>query len=61
MLRYGAVAVVLVEIMHSFLRARASESELNEEGIRLALDLIDEVRDETNARNLEHQNRISSY
>lgn len=29
--------------------------------MRVALDFIDEVKDEANAKNVEHQNRASSY
>ncbi|XP_074359790.1 uncharacterized protein LOC141699885 [Apium graveolens] len=55
MLAYGAQAVVPLEIMHGSPRIEAYEPETNEEGIRLALDLMDEVRDEANSRNAEHQ------
>ncbi|XP_074351365.1 uncharacterized protein LOC141690468 [Apium graveolens] len=55
MLAYGAEAVVPLEITHGAPRIEAYEPETNEEGIRLALDLIDEVRDEANARNAEHK------
>ncbi|XP_074346993.1 uncharacterized protein LOC141685812 [Apium graveolens] len=61
MLAYGAEAVVPLEITHGSPRIEAYESETNEEGMRLALDLIDEVRDEANARNAEHQRRASLY
>ena len=43
MLAYGAEAVVPVEISHSSPRIQAFNAEENEEGQRLALDLIDEV------------------
>ncbi|XP_074323600.1 uncharacterized protein LOC141660511 [Apium graveolens] len=55
MLAYGAEDVVPLEITHESPRIEAYEPETNEEGMRLALDLIDEVRDEANARNAEHQ------
>ncbi|XP_074337354.1 uncharacterized protein LOC141674547 [Apium graveolens] len=55
MLAYGAEAVVPLEITHGSPRIEAYEPEINEEGMRLALDLIDEVRDEANTRNAEHQ------
>ncbi|XP_074378449.1 uncharacterized protein LOC141719986 [Apium graveolens] len=61
MLAYGAEAVVPLEITHGSLRIEAYEPETNEEGMRLALDLIDEVRDEANARYAEHQRRASLY
>ena len=49
MLAYGVEAVVPLEITHASPRVEAYEPETNEEGMRLALDLIDEVRDEANA------------
>ncbi|KAK1366125.1 hypothetical protein POM88_041686 [Heracleum sosnowskyi] len=61
MLAYGAEAVVPVEITHTSPRVEAYEPEENEEGMRLALDLIDEVRDEANAKVVEHQKRASLY
>ncbi|XP_074327163.1 uncharacterized protein LOC141665079 [Apium graveolens] len=51
MLAYGADDVVPLKITHGSPRVEAYESEINEEGMRLALDLIDKVRDEGNARN----------
>ncbi|XP_074355043.1 uncharacterized protein LOC141693780 [Apium graveolens] len=59
MLAYGAVVVVPLEITHRPPRIEAYESETNKEGMRLALDLIDEVRHEASARNTEHQRRAS--
>ncbi|XP_074347079.1 uncharacterized protein LOC141685901 [Apium graveolens] len=61
MLDYGAEAVVPLEITHGSPKIEAYEPETNEEGMRLALDLIDEVRDEANAHNVEHQRRASLY
>ncbi|XP_074351464.1 uncharacterized protein LOC141690575 [Apium graveolens] len=61
MLAYGAEVVVPLEITHGSPRIEAYEPETNEEGMRPALDLIDEVRDEANARNAEHQRRASLY
>ncbi|XP_074352802.1 uncharacterized protein LOC141691954 [Apium graveolens] len=61
MLAYGAEAVVPLKITHRSPRIEAYEPEINEEGMRLALDLIDEVRDEANDRNTEHQRRASLY
>ncbi|XP_074336309.1 uncharacterized protein LOC141673457 [Apium graveolens] len=61
MLANGAEAVVPLEITHGYPRIEAYEPEINEEGMRLALDLIDEVMDEANARNVEHQRRASLY
>ncbi|XP_074326700.1 uncharacterized protein LOC141664647 [Apium graveolens] len=55
MLAYGAEAVVPLEITHGSPRIEAYEQETNEELMRLALVLIDELRDEANARNAKHQ------
>ncbi|XP_074362433.1 uncharacterized protein LOC141702705 [Apium graveolens] len=55
MLDCGAEAVVPLEITHESPRIEAYQPETNEEGMRLALDLINEVRDEANSRNTEHQ------
>ncbi|XP_074356994.1 uncharacterized protein LOC141696764 [Apium graveolens] len=55
MLAYGAEAVVPLEITHGSPRIESYELETNEEGMRLALDPIDEVRDEASARNAKHQ------
>ena len=48
MLVYGTEGVVPVEISHGSPRITAYEPEQNEEGQRLALDLIDKVRDQAN-------------
>ncbi|XP_074353957.1 uncharacterized protein LOC141692898 [Apium graveolens] len=61
MLAYGAEVVVPLEITHKSPKIKAYEPEINEEGIRLALDLIDEVRYEANTRNAEHRRRVSLY
>ncbi|XP_074347267.1 uncharacterized protein LOC141686110 [Apium graveolens] len=54
MLAYEAEVVVPLEITHGSPRVKAYEPETNEEGMRLVLYLIDEVRDETNPCNAEH-------
>ncbi|KAL8134606.1 hypothetical protein AgCh_009579 [Apium graveolens] len=61
MLAYGAEAVVPVEISHSSPRIQAFNAEENEEGQRLALDLIDEGRDEAHAKIVEYQKNASFY
>ncbi|XP_074373733.1 uncharacterized protein LOC141714090 [Apium graveolens] len=61
MLAYGAEAVLPVEITHGSSRVEVYEPETNEEGMRLALDLINEVRNEANSRNAEYQRRVSLY
>ncbi|KAL8115462.1 hypothetical protein AgCh_022089 [Apium graveolens] len=61
MLAYGAEAVVPVEISHSSPRIQAFNAEENEEGQRLALDLIDEVRDKAHAKIVEYQKKASFY
>ncbi|XP_074352996.1 uncharacterized protein LOC141692154 [Apium graveolens] len=55
MMAYGAEAVVPLKITHGSPRIEAYEPETIKEGMRLALDLIDEVRDEANAHNAEHR------
>ncbi|XP_074356561.1 uncharacterized protein LOC141696300 [Apium graveolens] len=61
MLAYGVEAVVLVEISHSSPRIQAYNSEENEKGQRLALELIDEVRDQAHAKVVEYQKKPSLY
>ncbi|XP_074352114.1 uncharacterized protein LOC141691276 [Apium graveolens] len=61
MLAHGAKAVVPLEITNGLPRVEAYEPKTNEEDMRLALDLIDEVRDEANGRNAEHQHRPFLY
>ena len=60
-LAYGAEAVVPVEISHVSPRIKAFEPEENEEGMKLALDLIDEVRDQAHAKIIEYQKKSSFY
>ncbi|XP_074374014.1 uncharacterized protein LOC141714392 [Apium graveolens] len=61
MLAYRSEAVVPLEIIHRSPRVEAYEPETNKEGMRLALDLIDQVQDEASACNTEHQHRASFY
>ncbi|XP_074352237.1 uncharacterized protein LOC141691395 [Apium graveolens] len=61
MLDFGAEVVVPLEITHGSHRIKAYEPETNKEGMRLALDLTNEVRDKANASNIEHQRRASLY
>ncbi|XP_074324084.1 uncharacterized protein LOC141661003 [Apium graveolens] len=61
MLAYGAEAVVTLEISHSSPRIQAYNAEENEEGKRLALDLIDEVRDIVHAKIAKYQKNASFY
>ncbi|XP_074342863.1 uncharacterized protein LOC141680572 [Apium graveolens] len=60
-LEYGTEAVIPVKISHSSPRIQAYNAEDNEEGQRLALDLIDEVRDEVHAKIMEYQKKASFY
>lgn len=55
MLAYGTDDVVPLEITNVSPRIEAFEPETNEEGMRLALDLIDEIRDKSNAKIVEPQ------
>ena len=61
LLAYGAEAVVPMKISHTSPRITAFEREANEEGMKLSLHLIDEVRDKAHAKILEYQKRTSSY
>ncbi|XP_074346481.1 uncharacterized protein LOC141685267 [Apium graveolens] len=61
MLAYGAEALVPVKISHSSPRIQDFNVEETEEGQRLALDLIDEVRDEAHAKIMEYQKKASFY
>lgn len=61
LLAYGAEAVVPLEISHTSPRVGNYDPQQNDEGMKLALDLIDEVRDEANARIVENQKRTSFY
>ncbi|XP_074347331.1 uncharacterized protein LOC141686180 [Apium graveolens] len=61
MLAYGTEVVVPVKITHRSPRVETYEPKINEEGMRLSLDLVDKVRDEANGRNIEHQWRASLY
>lgn len=61
MLAYGAEAVVPVEISHTSPRVEDYTPESNVEGMRLALDMIDEVRDEAHAKVVEYQKRSNLY
>ncbi|XP_063949855.1 uncharacterized protein LOC135152711 [Daucus carota subsp. sativus] len=60
-LAYGAEAVVPLEITHTSSRVQQYEPEANEEGMQLALDMIDEIRDEAHAKIVENQKRASYY
>ncbi|XP_074336823.1 uncharacterized protein LOC141673996 [Apium graveolens] len=53
-LAYGVEVVVPVEISHLSPRIQAYNAEENEEGKRLAMDLIDEVRDGAHAKIMEY-------
>ena len=57
LLAYGAEAVVPVEISHTSPRITALEPEANEEGMKFALDLIDEVRDKAHAKIVEYKKK----
>ncbi|XP_074346832.1 uncharacterized protein LOC141685637 [Apium graveolens] len=61
MLAYGAEITVPMEITLGSPWVEAYEPETNEEVMRLALNLINEVRDEVNTRNAEHRRRTSLY
>lgn len=58
---YGTEIVVPIEISHSYLRIKTYDSQENEEGQRLALNLINEVRVEALAKMVEYQKKASFY
>ncbi|XP_074383180.1 uncharacterized protein LOC141724804 [Apium graveolens] len=60
-LKKRAEVVVPLKTIHGSPRVEGYEAETNKEGRRLALDLIDEVRNKANTRNAEHQGRASFY
>ena len=55
LLAYGDETIVPLKITHVSTKVEDFEPESNEEGMRLALDLIDEVRDKANAKIVEYQ------
>ncbi|XP_074342130.1 uncharacterized protein LOC141679559 [Apium graveolens] len=61
MLTYGVEAVILLAITRGSPRVEAYEPKTNKKVMRLALDLIDKVRDKANAHNTEHQYIASLY
>lgn len=48
-------AVMPMEITHTSSRVEAYEPETKEEGMRLAIDLFHEIRDEANTKIVEYQ------
>ncbi|XP_074341933.1 uncharacterized protein LOC141679330 [Apium graveolens] len=62
MLAYGAKTVVpVVDISHSSPRIQAFNAKENEEGQKLDLDLIDEVRNDVHIKIVEYQRKTSFY
>ncbi|XP_074377980.1 uncharacterized protein LOC141719495 [Apium graveolens] len=61
LLAYGAEVFVPVEISYSSPRIQAYNAEENDERQKLALDLIDEVRDQAHAKIVEYQKNVSFY
>ncbi|XP_074327836.1 uncharacterized protein LOC141665754 [Apium graveolens] len=61
MLAYGPEVVVPVEISHLSPRIQVYNAKENEEGKRLALYLIDEVRDAAHAKIIEYQKKAFFY
>ena len=55
LLAYKVEAIVPLEITHISTRVEAFEPEANEEGMRIALDLIDEVKNEANTKIVGYQ------
>lgn len=49
-----------LKITNTSPRVRAYEPEANEEAMRLALNLIDEIRDEANSKIIKYQKKVVS-
>ena len=58
---YESEAVVPLKITHTSPRDQQFEPEANKDGIRLALYMICEVRDQANMKLVESQKRASYY
>ncbi|XP_008222401.1 PREDICTED: uncharacterized protein LOC103322272 [Prunus mume] len=60
-LSFGTEAVALVEIGQPTYRTSIYEAEANNEQLALNLDFIDELRDQSNMRNVAYKQRIAKY
>ncbi|CAL2260077.1 unnamed protein product [Prunus armeniaca] len=60
-LSFGTEAVALVEIGQPTYRTSTYEAKANDEQLALNLDFIDELRDQSNMRNVAYKQRIAKY
>ncbi|CAL8137243.1 unnamed protein product [Prunus armeniaca] len=60
-LSFGTEAVALVEIGQPTYRTSTYEAEANDEQLALNLDFIDELRDQSNMRNVPYKQRIAKH
>ncbi|CAL9011062.1 unnamed protein product [Prunus brigantina] len=60
-LSFGTEAVAPVEIGQPTYRTSTYEAEANDEQLALNLDFIDELRDQSNMRNVAYKQRIAKY
>ncbi|CAL8174805.1 unnamed protein product [Prunus armeniaca] len=60
-LSFGTEAVALVEIGQPTYRTSIYEAEVNDEQLALNLDFIDELRDQSNMRNVAYKQCIAKY
>ena len=60
-LAFGTEAVILVEVGMSSLRRTCYEERNNDEGLKLALDCLLEVRDDAAQRMALYQERMTRY
>ncbi|CAL9023426.1 unnamed protein product, partial [Prunus brigantina] len=60
-LSFGTEAVAPVEISQPTYRTSTYEAEANDEQLALNLDFIDELRDQSNMRNVGYKQRIAKY
>ncbi|CAL9005090.1 unnamed protein product [Prunus brigantina] len=60
-LSFGTEAVAPVEIGQPTYRTSTYEAEANNEQLALNLDLIDELRDQSNMRNVAYKRRVAKY
>ncbi|CAL2255800.1 unnamed protein product [Prunus armeniaca] len=60
-LSFGTEVVALVEIGQPTYRTSTYDAEANDEQLALNLDFIDELRDQSNMRNVAYKQRIAKY
>ncbi|KAI5324208.1 hypothetical protein L3X38_033281 [Prunus dulcis] len=60
-LSFGTEAVVLAEIGQPSYRTSTYDAEAKDQQLALNLDLIDELRDQSNMRNFAYKQRIAKY